>query len=47
MKTDKELEELARQREAEIISAWWEVDIWEFAEEHELSDEEMLKLLEM
>lgn len=44
----RELTKLARQREAEIIDAWWHCtpDIWEYQEEHDLTDNELTYLLE-
>lgn len=44
--TDEEIKNLAIVRANEIIEAWWEECRWEFAEEHELSDEDLARVLD-
>ena len=41
MRTKEELTELAEQRAHEINEAWWYEDTGEFADEYELTDEEL------
>ena len=43
--SDERRKELAQVRAEQIIESWWWEDVWEFAEEHNLSDLEMEDLL--
>ena len=43
--TEDRRKELAKIRAEEIMEAWWREDRWEFAEEHNLTDEELAEVL--
>ena len=46
MSNELNIEQIAIQRAREILNAWWNEDIWEFAEENGLSDQQERELLD-
>ena len=43
--TDERVKMLALRRANEIIEAWWDEDVWDYAEYHELTEEQMEQLM--
>ena len=43
--TQEQIESLALKRATEILESWWYEMPWEWAEENEITDEEMEKVL--